>query len=137
MRNQPFRFFHILPLVLIFFISSCGVNDADTSLDIRPIDFSEFDADFSQLTGSWDWQYTASFGDDNAEPFVQTPLSTGNDRSIFFPGNGQMEFYLNGDLDRQETANEYLQNRIWGVRGDSLAISEAHLGGPEVLYIRE
>lgn len=125
-------------LASLFIFASCGVNDAnDTALDIRPIDFSEFESDISLLTGTWNWEYTASFSPESNEPTVQTPVSTGTERRILFPGNGEMEFYIDGELDRQETIGEYLQNRIWGVRGDSLAISEAHLGGPEVLYIRE
>ncbi|MCH8556572.1 MAG: hypothetical protein LAT84_02060 [Balneolia bacterium] len=125
-----------IPILSLLWLAGCGVNDADTDTTVVPFDLSDFESDITLLTGSWNWEYTASFDNDTQEPFVQTPASTGTSRMLLFPGDGQMEFYIDGDLDQTQNINEYLSNRRWGVRGDSLAISEAHLGGPETLYLR-
>lgn len=118
--------------VLAVGCSVSGPENPPPSVDW--VDFSKFATDTTELVGEWTWVRTRCC-DKNLK--VVTPKTTKKNQSLVFEENGTVEFYQNEVLEEQTTYKDYLHRAQWGLRGDTLAISWAHLDGPESVYVRD
>lgn len=122
----------LLAATVVLFLVGCSVSESD---ERRPppdwVDLSRFSPDTSALVGTWTWVRTrCCYGDLE----VATPRSTGDTQTLIVTEDGTVKVYRNQRLHERTTLMEYLRRAQWGVRGDTLAVSWAHIDGPESVY---
>ena len=125
-------------LLLLVQLSSCSLigNDETTHVHQEPIDFSMFEQDTTGLVGSWKWIRTTYYYNSSGQPVIQTPATTDSTQTVIIQEEGTIKFYLNDELKDTEPVDTYLDPKQWGIRSDTLAISSAHVDGPESVFIR-
>lgn len=129
-----------LMICSLFVISglSCSVANTDENqiYNIKSIDFSSYNQDSTLIIGSWEWRRTTYYFTSNGKPSIESPSSTNTTQEFVIKNNGTIELYKNNELQEIKFLDNYLENKLWGVLADTLAISTAHLDGPESIYLR-
>lgn len=128
----------IICSLLVFSGFSCNVlnTDEDQTHYTKPIDFSSYNQDSTLIIGSWEWLRTTYYFTSNGKPTTETPSSSNTTKKLVIKENGTIEFYQNDELQEIKSSDSYLDNKLWGVLADTLAISTAHVDGPESVYLR-
>lgn len=99
------------------------------------IDFTKYEEVFDELPGTWDWLRTTHFDTIDGIPSTETPASSGIRKVLLITGDQQIEIVQDDTLSNKEPLDSFLQNTVWGIRGDTLATKAAN-EGPETVYIR-
>lgn len=117
--------------------TGCSLSGRDKPTEPqRPIDFSTLSHDTSLLLGSWVWQRSTYYFTADGTPFVQTPRSTGRMKRLVFTTDDSVRVYLNDELVRAMSYEDYLGQGHWGVRDDLFVMSTVASDGPETVYQR-
>jgi len=111
-------------------------TDEDQTHYTKPIDFSSYNQDSTLIIGSWEWLRTTYYFTSNGKPSTETPSSSNTTKKLVIKEDGTIEFYQNDELQEIKSSDSYLDNKLWGVLADTLAISTAHVDGPESVYLR-
>lgn len=127
----------LLGCALALLVSGCSLtasNEHEPSPAFRPIDFSRFSADTTQLVGRWEWQQTTTYGPGTPHRTIADTADRSETLVVSSPDTVQV--YQNDMLTRTVPRSEFLDRTRWGVRADTLATSTAHRDGPEKIYVR-
>jgi len=91
---------------------------------------------FLLIIGSWEWLHTTHYFTSNGKPSTESPNSSESTKKIVIKKDGPIEFYQNNELQEIKSSDGYLDNKLWDVLADTLAISTAHVDGPESVYLQ-
>lgn len=123
-------------LVFLAFIASCSQTNIDDNSEVTPspINFSTFEQNRSKIINSWNWERTTYYFTRYGYPITETPISTGNHQKLIVKNDSTLQLYSDNNILWEKTISEYLDGKMWGIRNDTLAVSSAHLDGPEYIY---
>jgi len=123
---------------LVFWGVSCNVTNNDKNIIhyTKTIDFSSYNQDSTLIVGSWEWLRTTYYFTPDGKPSTETPSSSSSTKKLVIKEDGTIQFYQNNELQEIKSSDDYLDNKLWGVLADTLAISTAHVDGPESVYLR-
>jgi len=125
----------ILPLA--FILTSCGFADPDSSTNIEPIDFTEFAQDLENLSGTWVWSRSILWSVPDKRYGQITPQITGDTQNLFISVEEDIvERFKNGELSWSRDLEDYLKNKVWGIKDDTLVVSAMHRDGFKETFTR-
>jgi hypothetical protein len=115
---------------------ACNITDTQKSLIPEPINFSTYNQDSTLLTGSWEWKRSTYYFTSDGKPGTVTATSANATQQLIISEDGVVREFKNDTLEQVTSLESYLENKLWGVLGDTLAISSAHRDGPENVYLK-
>lgn len=133
-------------LLLLLWAPGCSLfGGGQDAAGPEPIDFSAFSQDSTLFVGTWAWARSTVYFTGDGRPHTSTPASTGQTITLVFAEDATFERYLNEELEERRRYATWRAlyrgvfggpEKLFGVRGDTLAISTAPVDGPESVYVR-